>query len=290
MLPITYLVSANAGTLTFPLISGLSPFYQLISGTKDIYIAQDGSYFIGGSTAAGGHGVVVGVKASAVGASNASWNGFFYGCGMRFDVGGSRLAAVSASVNVTGSGAVWGRRTRQSDGLFDAAVLSTYSLGADGSGIYQSTTGHVDLASTGQTFATSGVDKVSSNSYELYFGTRVPAQSGTGVFVDPQRVLNAANFAPGYPLSPGGFVAVFGSGFGTQTTPSQSPTYPNLLAGVQVTDKRRRGAHLLCFSHVDQRRGPVLGHRIHGDGGCHSERNQVQLRGRTAGGYRSGNL
>jgi len=232
--PITYLVSANAGTLTFPLGTGQTNLTQLISGTDNIYIAQDGSYFIGGSTAPGGHGLVVGVKAFVSGASNSSWSGFFQSAGMRFDADLSRLAAVSAGVNVTSSGSVWGRRTRQSDGLFDAAVVLTYSLGADGSGTYQSTTGHVDLASTGQTFVTSGVGMANSNSYELYFGTRMPAQSGTGVFVDPQRVLNAANFALGYPLCPGGFVALFGSGFGTQSVTTSAP-FPPSVGGVQVT-------------------------------------------------------
>ena len=237
--PMTYLSSGNAATLTFPLGSGRDVTTQLISGNKEVYVAADGSYFIGGSTAAGGHGLVVGVKAftpSALspGATNASWNGFYYGAGMRFDVDRSRLAAVSAGVNVTSSGAVWARRTRQSDGLFDAAVLLTYALSSDGSGLYQSTTGHVDLASTGQSFATSGVDVDDSNSYELYFGARMPAQSGTGVFLDPQRVLNAANFALGYPLTPGGYVALFGSGFGSQTL-TATPPYSPALGGVSVT-------------------------------------------------------
>src|SRR5581483_3244115 len=230
--PMTYLVSNGAGTLNFPL-SGTDPLKQFISGTKDIQIAADGSYFLGGSTAAGGHGFVVGVKAFAGGATNASWKNFFFAAGMRFDTG-SRLAAVSASVNVTSSGAVWGRRTRQSDGVFDASVLLTYALGADGSGTYQSTSGHVDLASTGDTFTTSSVDAANPTVYELYFGARMPPQSGTGVFVDPQRVLNAANFALGYPLSPGGFVAIFGSGFGTQTLTSPPP-YPLSSGDVSVT-------------------------------------------------------
>jgi uncharacterized protein (TIGR03437 family) len=93
----------------------------------------------------------------------------------------------------------------------------------------------VDLASTGQTFVTSGADSRNPNSYELYFGSRMPSVSGTGVFVDPQRVLNAANFALGYPLTPGGFVSIFGSGFGTQISPVQSPPYPGTLFNVQVT-------------------------------------------------------
>jgi uncharacterized protein (TIGR03437 family) len=234
--PITYVVATNAATLSFPLSAGSDVNKQLISGNKEVFVAADGSYFIGGSTAAGGHGLVVGVKAFGTGASNASWHDFYYGAGMRFDADRSRLAAVSAGVNVTSAGAVWARRTRQSDGVFDAAVLLTYGLGPDGSGTYQSTTGHVDVAVTGQTFATSGVDISNSNSYELYFGARMPTQSGTGVFLDPQRVLNAANFALGYPLSPGSYVALQGTGFGTQNLVAPGAgSYPTTLGGVQVT-------------------------------------------------------
>jgi len=233
--PITYLVGANATTLSFPLNAGSDVNKQLISGNKEVFVAADGSYFIGGSTAAGGHGLVVGVKAFGTGASNASWHDFYYSAGMRFDADRSRLAGVSAGVNVTSPGAVWARRTRQSDGVFDAAVLLTYGLGPDGSGTYQSTTGHVDVSLTGQTFATSGVDTQNSNSYELYFGARMPAQSGTGVFLDPQRVLNAANFALGYPLSPGSYVALQGAGFGTQNLVAPAAgSYPTTLGGVQV--------------------------------------------------------
>jgi len=234
--PITYLVGANATTLSFPLSAGSDVNKQLISGNKEVFVAADGSYFIGGSTSAGGHGLVVGVKAFGTGASNASWHDFYYSAGMRFDADRSRLAAVSAGVNVTSSGAVWARRTRQSDGVFDAALLLTYGLGPDGSGTYQSTAGHVDVSLTGETFATSGVDTQSSNSYELYFGARMPPQSGTGVFLDPQRVLNAANFALGYPLSPGSYVALQGTGFGTQNLVAPAAgSYPSTLGGVQVT-------------------------------------------------------
>ncbi len=92
----------------------------------------------------------------------------------------------------------------------------------------------MNVASSGKTFATSGVDVLSSSSYEIYFGTSMLPQSGSGVFVDPQRVLNAASFAPaGAPVSPGGFITLFGTGFGTQTATANIP-FPNILAGVQV--------------------------------------------------------
>ena len=233
--PITYLVSPDAtGILNFPAGVSQTETSQLILGPKNIFVSADGSYFIGGSLTAGSHGIVVGVKAFASGATNASWNGFYYSAGLRFDADRTRLASNAASVNATSVGAVFGRRTRQSDGLFDASTVATYSLGADGSGLFTSTPGHVNISANGNLFVTSGVDAVDSFSYELSFGTRMPPQSGTGVFIDPQRVLNGASFALGYPVSPGGFVTLFGTGLSTQTATARLP-YPALLGGVNAT-------------------------------------------------------
>src|SRR6185295_6663132 len=166
------------------------------------------------------------------------WSGFYWAAGLRFDTLPARLSGVAGAVNAVGNGSsVWARRTRQSDGLLDAAPLITYSLGADGSGAFVSTAGHVNVASTGTSFATSGVDIADSSSYELYFGSKLIPQSGTGVFLNPQGVLNSASFAPpGYPLSPGGLMTLFGTGFGsTSGTAQGGQTFPTTLANVQVT-------------------------------------------------------
>jgi uncharacterized protein (TIGR03437 family) len=231
--PVTYSISPDGtGVIAFP--SG-DPTAQLIQGTKNIYVAQDGSYFIGGSTAGGGQGMIVGVQAVSGGATNATWNGLFFTAGLRYDTAPVRLTGVSGAVNVTSLGSVWSRRTHQSDGTFDASPLITYMLGSDGSGTFTSTPGHVNVATGGQVFATSGVDVLSSTSYELYFGVRMPPQSGTGVFIHPQGIYNAASYAPaGYPISPGGFITIFGSGFPTQTASAKIP-FPTNLGGVQVS-------------------------------------------------------
>jgi len=55
------------------------------AGVKNVYVAQDGSYFIGGSMTGGLHGLVVGVKAFAGAATNASWAGMYFAAGMRYD-------------------------------------------------------------------------------------------------------------------------------------------------------------------------------------------------------------
>jgi uncharacterized protein (TIGR03437 family) len=239
--PMTYAISPDGtATFTFPTAAGLDATTQLIAGVKNMYVSSDGTYFIGGSAAAGGHGLVVGVKAFATGATNTSWTDKFWAAGMRYDTSigpsGARLASVVGSVNVLSGNSIWARRTRQSDGLFDATPLITYTLGGDGSGRLTSTPGHVDVAATGQTFATTGIDVFSTTSYELYFGAKLLPQSGTGVFVNPQGVLNGASFAPpGYPVSPGGLITLFGTGLGTQTAQAQSLPFPTTLAGVQMS-------------------------------------------------------
>jgi adhesin/invasin len=94
----------------------------------------------------------------------------------------------------------------------------------------------VNVAAAGQVFSTSGVGAVDSSSYEIYFGARMPAQSGAGVFLNPQGVLNAASFAPpGSPVSPGGFVTLFGSGLAGQTATATAFPFPKILGGVSVT-------------------------------------------------------
>jgi uncharacterized protein (TIGR03437 family) len=58
--------------------------------------------------------------------------------------------------------------------------------------------------------------------------------SGTGVFLNPQVIANAASFAPaGNPISPGEFIALFGTGLAKNTL-TGAPPYPATLNGVTV--------------------------------------------------------
>jgi uncharacterized protein (TIGR03437 family) len=179
--------------------------------------------------------MVVGIRGVTGGATNLDWNRAYYSAGLRFDADRSRLASNTASVNATAGSVVFGRRTRQSDGLFDASTVATYSLGGDGSGFFTSTPGRVNVGVGSDLFTTSGVDALDSFAYELSFGTRMPPQSGSGVFINPQGVLNAASFAVGYPISPGGFVTMFGSGFGSQSVTAGAFPFPQILGGVSAT-------------------------------------------------------
>jgi uncharacterized protein (TIGR03437 family) len=234
--PITYSISGDgSGTITF---AGAMTNAQLISGVENIFMAPGGVYFIGGSIAAGGHGLIVGIKDYGTGnATNASWNGFYYAAGLRYDTQPARLTAVVGSVHADGAGdSIWARRTKQTDGLFDSSPLITYNLNADGSGVWASAPGHVNVDVDTTTFASSGVDIFNSTSYEIYFGVLLAPQSGTGVFLNPQGVLNAASSAPpGYPISPGAVVTLYGTGFPTTAATAATLPFGPMLGGVQVS-------------------------------------------------------
>jgi len=240
--PMSYLLTTDgSGTLTIPAASGLDNTTQLIEGVKNIYLSTDGNFFIGGSTDAGGHGIVVGIKAFAGGpvnsASNSSLNGFYFAAGMSYNTATSTLTSMVGSVNPTSQGTVWDRHTRQSGAaLFDANPLTPYSLNADGSGTFTGLAGHIDLAANSQVFSISGVDVSSSATYALYLGDSVLAQSGQTPFLHPLGVFNAANYAPpGYPVSPGEFVSLFGDGLAPGLVQAGGIPFPLALAQTGLT-------------------------------------------------------
>lgn len=229
---ITYSVSPSAsGVVNFP--SG-NATQRLIEGSKSIYVSPAGDYFIGGSLDTGGHGLIAGVKAFAGDARQDSWNGFFQTAGLSFDAFNTKLSASAGSLNVVQQAAVWANRTRQSDGAIDTAVSYPYTLDRNGIGQFTDAPAQVNLASTGKAFSSTGMTPYSST-YGLSFGTRMPPMAGSGVFIDPQRVVNAANYGLGYPLAPGGFFSIFGTGLASQTGASQSLPFPKTLFGVSVT-------------------------------------------------------
>jgi len=86
----------------------------------------------------------------------------------------------------------------------------------------------------GNGFAGAASDPSDTSGYELYLGVGMPPVSGPGVFLNPQRIFNAANLAPaGNPIAPGEYVALFGSNLAAKTQ-TASPPYPMTLQEVSV--------------------------------------------------------
>ncbi len=227
------LTSDGSGTATFPLPSGGTAMTQLLSGTRQIFVSSDANFVIGGSTAAGGHDLLIGSKAFSGTANAGSLRNLFFAAGLQLTP--NRPGSYSGAANANGTGKlVSSRRVRQLEGVLDFTGGSDYSITADGSGSVQSS--RFAIGSAGNSYIVSGVGVTDSNSYEIGFGIRAtPAISGAATFyINPQGVVNAASFAPvGAPVSPGEFISIFGAGFATATTVGQAPLQTT-LGGVQV--------------------------------------------------------
>ncbi len=222
----------GAGTVNFGTTS------SLLSGSRTLYVSADGNLLLGGSTTAGAHDILIAVKA-ATGATNATWTApsAFWGAGLRIDSTGGFDYAASLAARGTGS-LTWSKRYKQAGaGAYDFTGVQTYNLNADGSGTLLSAgtpLGPVAVGAGGKTFVGAIVSPDDPGGYEIYFGTQMTAVSGTGVFLNPQGILNAASYAPaGNPISPGEYVSLFGSGLAPSAR-TALPPYPLTLNTVTV--------------------------------------------------------
>ena len=221
----TYVLNTDgSGTFTFG--SG-----TLVSGSKSFYLSADGNVMLGGSLAAGAHEILLGVKAAAS-AGMATWNGDYWSAGLRVD--GSDALSYSGSAAARGGGTLTlTRRIKESGfGSFDFTGINGYVLAADGSGTVELT--RAGLGAGAKTFVAIALSPADPGAYALDFGAQMPALSGTGVFLNPHGVLNAASSAPaGNPISPGEFLTLYGTGLAAGSATAKPP-YPNSLNGVTV--------------------------------------------------------
>jgi uncharacterized protein (TIGR03437 family) len=222
----------GSGTANFPLGTGLTATTQLLSGSRAIYLSADGNILLGGSTTAAGHDLFIAIRGFNGTATAANLRNLYFSAGLRYEA--NKAGAYAGSANANGSGRlVVSRRVRQPEGVLDFTGVNAYSLAGDGTGTLE--LNRLRLGAGGELYAGSGLSTVDNNNYELFLGIRAAAASGTGVFINPQGVLNAGSFAPvGAPLSPGSFFTIFGTGLAPATTVAQSLPFPVTLGGVQV--------------------------------------------------------
>jgi uncharacterized protein (TIGR03437 family) len=226
----SYLVNAD-GTGSINL--GSSSNSVLLSGSRTLYVSADGNLLLGGSTAAGSHDILIAVRAIS-GATSSSWNGTFWSAGLRLDssqspsvldyAGSARASAGSLSLSR--------RLNALGQGPADFTAVTSYALNSDGSGTLPLTL--MALGAAGKAFLSVTADASDPTAFELDFGVPPYTLSGTGIFLNPLAVLNAASFAPpGAPISPGQFLTLYVTGI-TKTAQTGTPPYPTTLNGITV--------------------------------------------------------
>ncbi|WP_031499333.1 hypothetical protein [Bryobacter aggregatus] len=227
----------SSGLLVFPVTAPYTSSAQLLLGDKQIYASAGGEFIIGGSTSQGAHDIFFAMKTVAAPVSNANFKGLYFGASLKVDQ--SRPSNFVGAANALGTGqAVWSRRVRLPEGIVDATALNNYSIGNDGVGTLSNN--RFALSSSGNVFLASGTSVAESDNYELMVGVKARDLTGSGIFLNPAGVLNAASFAPvGNPIAPGQFLSLFGTGLGPAAPVLATAPFPKALAGVSVTIQDR---------------------------------------------------
>jgi len=239
----TYTVASD-GTIALSVAAptGVSTVNSLFTGSKTMYMSSDGNFILGWSST--GYDIIFGVRTLTNPADQTTLTGTYYTSALElgiqaFCAGASTVDAYSGSMNADGTGnevvaeRLWSPLCL--DGAYDYTADDYTQFNTDGTLAFTDFAGNLFAAGDGGN-AFVGVSG-SSQFYSLVVGLKAPSTTGSGVFLSPTGVVNAASFAPiTAPLVPGELITLFGTGLAPATLVSVGGSaFPTSLGGVQVT-------------------------------------------------------
>ena len=227
----SYTVNADgSGTITFPAPAGVAANSVLLSGSKTLYVSADGNLLMGGSAA--GYDMFLAIRALGGSGNFSPLSGLYYTCLLNNDASGGGLYSSNGSANEAGQGLEFAHERSNYPGYlgFDSTYSDNFPFNSDGTVLFNFSQ---YAAGGGGNFAL-GAGR--STNYLLNFYVKVPAYSGTGVFLNPIGVLNAANYIPfTAQVSPGEAITLYGTGlYSGPDTRATSLPFQTILGGVQV--------------------------------------------------------
>ena len=223
---IRYNFSANVARLSFPTSGNLA-----VSGTQVMYISPDGNFIFGGSSSF--WDFFVGVRKG----SAASLTGLYYTAGLSNDAsqlntaGYAIFASFYGSSIYTGGNIVGHQRFQDLFGLGveDDTFSDVYPTSAAGE--YTSGSTQYDFSQDGGVVVGFGIGPFLG----IHVGLRAPTLSGSGVWLDPTGVRNAASFAPfTAQVADGELMVLFGTGLSPTNLVDATAPFGTNLGGVQV--------------------------------------------------------
>jgi uncharacterized protein (TIGR03437 family) len=225
---VKYFVSNNAFVVTYPTNSN-----NLISGTEYLYSTPDGSFVFGGNPE--DFDMVVGVRNGSAGNN---FGGLYYAAGIDEDT--SELAEDEVGLDTyygsfnASNGVVIGHERIQANNTsaYGYTFDDSYPTGTNGT--------YNDAFTSAQYFGGNGgairIGVGIGPSLSLSVAVQAPTFGGSGVYLNPAGVVNAASNAPFTAgLSPGEFITLYGTNLGPSTLQFASTVpFPTKLGGVQV--------------------------------------------------------
>jgi uncharacterized protein (TIGR03437 family) len=227
--------SDGSATLTIPLPSGVSSANALFTGSKTAFVSADGNFVLGWT--ASGYDIFFGVKALAITGTNSVSKGLYFTAALEdspSNIGtDSYYGGTVNTGDSAGDGIVHQRVNLPQQLAFDYGTDDQIVLNADG------TTG-TDLNGYQYIFGDGGLVFVgigTNGNFSLLVGLHAATFSGTGVYLNPIGVANAASYQPiTASLAPGELITLVGTGLSsvTMTTQGGQP-FPTTLGGVSVS-------------------------------------------------------
>lgn len=220
--------TATGGTYSVPSGAITIPGLTLLNGAlRALAVSDSGNVFIAGTP--GAHDIMIGVKAAASAALAPS----FWLSGLRVDSAGSSADFAGSGETINGQLITSTQRLHETGAVLNATESNSYTIAADGSGSWGPA--KIGLGAGGNLMVSANLSAISDpTGYQIGFAVANPALTGPSVFINPRGVVNAASNAPGVDaVSPGEFIAIYGSGLAGSTT-SGLPPYPLSVANVTV--------------------------------------------------------
>jgi len=224
---VNYYVSNNAYVVTFPTNNT-----NLVIGQEYFYSSPDGSIIFGGSPQ--DFDMMVGVRTG----STSSFGGLYYEAGFQFDesqvAGGGGIGSNSFYGSFNASNGVILAHQRDQDGSGTAVGFTyydTYPVGSGGSYTDQALPFQY-IGGAGGTQLGIGIGPTPG----ISLAVPAPTFPGSGVYIYPTGIVNAASYAPFTAgISPGEMVLLYGTNLGpAKLQGAPSLPLPTNLANVKV--------------------------------------------------------
>jgi uncharacterized protein (TIGR03437 family) len=239
--------SDGSATLTIPLPTGTSAANALFTGSKTIFESKDGNFILGWT--ASGYDIFFGVKALSIPGTNGVSGGLYFTAALEDSPGiagtDSYYGGLSNFGDSSGDGIIHERVNTPSGSSYDYGTDDQIVVNGDGTtgtdfNGYQYIFGDAGTCQNGtSTFpCAAAFVAIGTNGYfSLLVGLHVPVFSGSGVYIYPTGVVNAASYQPiTASLAPGELITIFGSGLSSTTIVTQGgQAFPTILGGVTVS-------------------------------------------------------
>jgi uncharacterized protein (TIGR03437 family) len=230
----TYNFNADgSATLTVPVATGVIPPNALFTGSKTLFQSADGNFILGWTP--GGYDIFFGVKTLAVTGTNSLTGGLYFTAAVEDGPAAFGTDSYSGSTKFfgdsSGNGVIHQRLNVPGALSFDYGSDDLLPVNANGTAGPDYSGYNYIFGAGGKAFVAVGT----SGFFSLVAGIQAPVFSGTGVYVFPTGVVNAASYQPiTASIAPGELITLFGTNLASGPMTAPGPGFPLTLGGVSV--------------------------------------------------------